>query len=163
MQFKDIRYAQLLIETILKDSGANTVSFETIDNRNVCVVNNFTVSMLAVDAANRNLEKMNIRLVQRVKEDNGSRKDFYEIIDLSVVQKIKDICITNGCSDNFRIDTNTVWGDRNVSVSLRYGYWRKLDVDTLNPLLKELGVKLELDSFDDDDCGTQYTNQIINL
>ncbi len=156
-------FNEILIETILKDAGANSISFEQVNGKHICVVNNYTSSFMIVDEANRSLESLNIRLVQRVKENDGVRKDLYEMIDISNVQRVKDICIKAGCQDNFRIDTTTVWGDNDIDVNLRYDYWRKLDTVLINPLLEILGVKIEIDSFDDDDCGVLYTNRIINL
>ncbi len=154
---------QILIETFLKDAGIKTVVFEEINGDTVCVVDDYKPSM-NVDSANRSLEKLNIRLVQKVQEVNSVRKDFYVILDLSTVQKVKQICINNGCPNDFRIDTTTIWGDKKPSISLRYSYWRKLDVDKINPLIEQLGVKLEVvDVDDDEDTGRLFTNTLINL
>ena len=52
-----------------------------------------------------------------------------------------------------------VWGGDN-DVYLRFGYWKRVDVNKLNEILGHLNEVREDDDFDDD-CGWQYSYKFL--
>ena len=51
-------------------------------------------------------------------------------------------------------DTDRVWGGKNTPF-IRFGYWYRVDLDTLKSIIGNEYIVKE-DSLDDDDCGTLW-------
>jgi hypothetical protein len=70
------------------------------------------------------------------------------------ISKLKEIESQLG---EFDID-QVLGGDK--SVYLRFGYWRRVDIDKLNSILAPFNTVVEND-FYDDDCGWKYSYRFI--
>jgi len=56
-------------------------------------------------------------------------------------------------------DIGQTYGGGNP-VYLRFGYWKQVDVDKLNNILKPIN-RVEEDSIYDDDCGDQFSYKFV--
>ena len=66
-------------------------------------------------------------------------------------------------SSDFQVEARYDKFDGEEYIMLRFGYWAGLDLVKLEEIFNPLGYKVEVNEFEDDECGWLYYYNIKNI
>tara|TARA_R110002020_G_scaffold234257_3_gene446258 strand:+ start:84 stop:380 length:297 start_codon:yes stop_codon:yes gene_type:complete len=72
---------------------------------------------------------------------------------------LKELSMIYG-SDDFKIEAKYDKFDGEEYIMLRFGYWNEVKLKYLEALFNPLGYKVEVNEWEDDDCGWKHSYHI---